>query len=94
MLWAVACTAFFGFFRLGELLPESTKAFDPRTGITWGDVSVDSYSAPTMFQIYLIKSKCDQFGVGSDIVLGATFARSRLSPTILSIEAAGWERSL
>ena len=31
-------------------------------------------SAPTMIKIHLKKSKCDQFGVGSDKVLGATGA--------------------
>ena len=28
VLWAVACTAFFGFFRLGELLPTSSSSFN------------------------------------------------------------------
>lgn len=72
VVWAIACTAFFGFFRLGELLPDSTNSFNPVTGINWEDVSVDNHSAPTMFQIHLKKSKCDQFGAGSDIVMGAT----------------------
>lgn len=71
-MWAIACTAFFGFFQLGQLLPDTTNSFDPATGVIWGDVSVDSHSAPAMFQIHLKKSKCDQFGAGSDIVLGAT----------------------
>ena len=69
VLWAVACTAFFGFFRLGELLLETTTS---TTGITWGDVAVDSHSAPRMIQIHLKTSKCDQFGAGSDVVMGAT----------------------
>ena len=29
VLWAIACCAFFGFFRLGELLPLSAREFDP-----------------------------------------------------------------
>lgn len=69
VLWAVACTAFFGFFRLGELLPENATS---NSGIVWGDVAIDSHSAPRMVQIHLRTSKCDQFGAGSDIVLGAT----------------------
>jgi len=35
VIWAVACTAFFGFFWLGELLPESADSFAPASGLTW-----------------------------------------------------------
>ena len=72
VLWAIACTAFFGFFRLGELLPESANAFNASTDLAWGDVAVDSHLAPTMIQIHLKKSKCDQFGAGSDVLVGST----------------------
>ena len=72
VLWAIACTAFFGFFRLGELLPSSAREFDLRTGLAWGDVAVDNLSEPRMVRVHLKKSKCDQFGGGVDIVLGRT----------------------
>ena len=36
VLWAIACTAFFWFFRLGELLPQSAKPNDSGTGLAWG----------------------------------------------------------
>ena len=72
LLWAIACTAFFGFFRLGELLPESATKWDPSGSILWGDVAVDSQENPTMFKIRLKRSKCDQFGRGADIILGKT----------------------
>ena len=72
VVWAVACTAFFGFFRLGELLPESAAAFNPAASLAWGDVAVDNHTAPRMVQIHLKRSKCDQAGAGSDIVLGVT----------------------
>lgn len=72
VLWAIATTAFFGFFRLGELLPEAAGSFNPATGLAWGDVAVDDRLAPTMVQVHLKKAKCDQFGTGSDIVLGRT----------------------
>lgn len=71
-LWAIACTAFFGFFRLGELLPDSSRSYDPRTGLSWGDVSADSPEQPSMICIHLKKSKCDQFGSGVDVVVGRT----------------------
>ena len=73
VLWAIACTAFFGFFRLGELLMHSKAEFNPITSLAWGDVAVDSTSKPTMVRIHLKKSKCDQFGVGVDIVLGVNW---------------------
>ena len=69
VIWAIAATAFFGFFRLGELLPESASTFNPATGLAWGDVACDNHSSPRMVQFHLKKSKCDQFGVGSVIVL-------------------------
>ena len=72
VLWAVASVAFFGFFRLGELLPDSVGAFNPSTSLAWGDVSMDDQAAPRMIQVHLKRSKCDQFGAGSDVVVGVT----------------------
>jgi len=74
VIWAVAVTAFFGFFRLGELLLESASDFNPATSLAWGDVAVDNPTAPRMLQFHLKKSKCDQFGMGADIVVGVTGA--------------------
>ena len=72
LMWAVACTAFFGFFRLGELLPESATVDQSSPVIVWSDVAVDSRESPVMVRIHLRRSKCDQFGKGVDIVLGRT----------------------
>ena len=72
LLWAVACTAFFGFFRLGELCPATASQVQPTASIMWGDVAVDSRENPTMVRIHLKRSKCDQFGVGANIILGRT----------------------
>ncbi len=72
VLWAIASTAFFGFFRLGELLPESVGSFNPAVSLSWGDVAIDNCAAPQMVQIHLKQSKCDQAGVGADIVMGIT----------------------
>ena len=71
-VWAVASTAFFGFFRLGELLLDSAKSFDEKMCLSWGDVAVDDRVAPTMIQVHLKRSKCDQFGSGADVVVGIT----------------------
>ena len=70
VLWAVSATAFFGFFRVGELLLDSPTHFTPATKLAWGDVSVDSHTDPKMIQFHLKVSKCDQMGAGSDIVVG------------------------
>ena len=39
LMWAVACTTFFGFFRLGQLLPESTKQDHVIAAILWSDMA-------------------------------------------------------
>ena len=72
LLWAIACMAFFGFFRLGELLLDTPGAFVPSASLAWGDVAVDCQTTPTKVKIHLKKSKCDQFGTGADIILGRT----------------------
>ena len=81
VLWAVAASAFFGFFRLGELLPVSTTAFNPSTQLSWGDVSVDSHTEPSMVQFHLKVSKCDQFGAGAFVVVG------RIGCTLCPVQA-------
>ena len=68
LLRAVACTAFFGFFRLGELCLATASQVQPTASIMWGDVAVDSRENPTIWK----RSKCDQFGVGANIILGRT----------------------
>lgn len=80
VIWAVACTAFFGFFRLGELLPTTEKAFDPKLNLCWGDAAADSRTEPTMIRIHLKRSKCDQFGKGAHIFLGCT--RKKVCPVM------------
>ncbi len=72
VIWAVACTAFFGFFRLGELLPMSDPTGSVPKGIAWGDVALDNRVHPSMIQIHLTTSKCDQAGKGVDTMVGLT----------------------
>ena len=72
VVWAIAVTAFFGFFRLGELLPDTCSTFDPKTDLAWGDLAVDSHTDTRTAKIHLKKSKCDQFGKGVDVYLGRT----------------------
>ena len=72
VLWAVCCTAFFGFFRLGELLLPSQSAFNPRLNLAWGDMAVDNPQATRMVRLHLKQSKTDQFGRGASVILGRT----------------------
>ena len=73
VLWSVCCTAFFGFFRLGELLLTSTGVtFNPRLHLAWGDVAVDDLQDPKMVRVHLKQSKTDQMGQGAHIILGRT----------------------
>ena len=71
VIWAIACSAFFGFFRLGELLPASANT-SQATSLMWGDVALDNTEVPRMVQFHLRQSKCDQFGAGADVVVGVT----------------------
>ena len=72
VLWAICCLAFFGCFRLGELLLESPASFDHRRHLAWGDVAVDNEANPRTLRIHLKQSKTDQFGRGADVVVGTT----------------------
>ena len=60
LTWAVASAAFFGFFRLRELLLDYASAYAQATHLSWGDVLADNCENPTMLQIHLKQSKCDQ----------------------------------
>ena len=80
VVWTIASTAFFGFFRLGELLLSSPMTYDAATCLSWGDIAIDSRDNPSMVQVWLRKSKCDQFGKGAHIILGNT--GTRLCPVL------------
>ena len=91
-VWAVVCSAFFGFFRLGEL-PATGAAYNLRTSLSWGDVAVDSLANPRMVQFHLRRSKCDQAGKGPDVVVGETSSDvcSDVCPVSAILEwLAGW----
>ena len=66
VLWAISCKAFFGFFRLGELLLDSPTSFDLKRHLAWRDVAVDDP------KIVKTQSNTVQFGNGSDIFFGWT----------------------
>ena len=65
-MWAVAALAFFGFFRMGELLLDKEATYNPSMHLSWGDVAADSRDEPSALQVHLKRSKCDQAGHGID----------------------------
>ena len=70
MLWAAATMCFFGFFRAGEITVPNLAAFDASVNLAWGDVAVaDTGEA---LQVWLKRSKTDQYGRGTEVFLGAT----------------------
>ena len=64
--------AFFGFFRLGEILLQSGCTYDSNIHLSVGDIAVDNVEDPKMVQINLKHSKTGQFGQRSEIYLGRT----------------------
>ena len=48
MLWAVYCTAFFGFLRSGEVTVLSLAAYDPGAHLSYGDIAFNSQIHPTL----------------------------------------------
>ena len=72
VFWAIATSAFFGFFCLGVLLIGSEAEYSSASHLSWGDVALDSKATVTLVKIHLKRSQCDQFGTGADILLGCT----------------------
>ena len=58
MLWAACCTAFFGFFRMGELTTSPTViSHGPVDCVSVRDVIVDDHTNPSVVRIQLRKSE-------------------------------------
>ena len=71
MMWAACCTAFFGFFRIGEITVD-TQAASSVHCVAVGDIAVDDHLTPTVVKIHLRCSKTDQLGRGVDVYVGQT----------------------
>ena len=72
ILWAACCTAFFGFFRMGEITSATTRGQQHDRGVMVDNVAVNNPHNPTMVKIHLKCSKTDQYGKGFDIYMGRT----------------------
>ena len=73
MLWAAACTGFFGFLRAGEFTIPTAQGYNPDMHLSLQGLAVENPSDPTLFCIRIKHSKTDPFRQGADILyLGAT----------------------
>ena len=72
MLWATACTCFFGFLRSGEATVPTITLYDPSVHLSVGDISLDSQSALTKVFVRIKASKTNPFRQGISICLGKT----------------------
>ena len=61
MLWVATALCFFGFFRIGKITTPSNTSFKDDIHVSFGDVAVDSPSAPSAVRVHLKSSKTDQF---------------------------------
>ena len=72
MLWAVSCTAFFGFLRVGEMTVQNQKNYDRTMHLSSQDVALDSRVTPTIIWLTITQSKTDPFCKGVRLYLGRT----------------------
>ena len=72
MLWAAACTGFFGFLRAAEFTTPSLASFDKGAHLAVGDVALDSHEKPSVVRLNIKASKTDPFRKGVQIFLGKT----------------------
>lgn len=75
MIWAAACTGFFGFLRAGEFLCPSPQEYDPTVHLSLADVALDNHSNPSIVRIQIKQSKTDPFRAGVDVFLGRSDAK-------------------
>lgn len=63
MLWAAACTAWFGFLRVSEFTCPAS-GFDPATHLSLQDLAVDDHQMPSAVLVRIKASKIDPFRKG------------------------------
>ena len=72
MLWATACTCFFGLLRSGEAMVPTQSAYDPAVQLSISDLSLNSATSPSHIIVRIKASKTDPFRSGMSIFLGRT----------------------
>ena len=74
MLWAAACTGFFGFLRAGEFTVPSPSEYDSDVHLNLSDMAIDDHRLPSMIRLCIKQSKTDPFRQGIHVFLGKTEA--------------------
>ena len=72
LMWAVCCTAFFGFLRCSEFTVPKAQDYDSNVHLTYADVAIDCKDNPQILQLYIKQSKTDPFRKGVTLSLGRT----------------------
>ena len=75
MLWAAACTGFFGFLRAGEFTVPSVGDYDPEVHLSIGDIALDSHSDPSLIRIRIKQSETDPFRSRHGHICGSNQSR-------------------
>ena len=70
--WAAMMLCFFSFFRSGEITVPAQEAFNAWTHLSSGDVMIDNPENPQAIRVYLRHLKTDQFGRGTEVIMGRT----------------------
>ena len=60
LIWAVCCTAFFGFLRCSEFTVPQEHEYDPTVHLSYKDVVVDCSRDPQITHIHIKQSNCSQ----------------------------------
>ena len=90
LVWAAACTGFFGFLRCSEFLAPDNAPFDPRVHLCVADLHYIRSDSQHHMEVRIKASKVDQFRVGTTIALGATSEELCPVAAILDFLAARW----
>ncbi len=72
MLWAAACTCFFGCLRAGEALAPDDGKFDEKAHLGWEDVELENARAPGWIRVRIKESKTDRLRKGATVTLRGT----------------------
>ena len=67
-----ALVTFFSFCRSGKITVEKEKQYDPKTHLSFEDVTVDNAASPSVISLNIKYSKTDQGRVEVRVILGRT----------------------
>ena len=61
---------FHSFFWSEKIIVPEQDVFNARTHLSWGNVAIDNPENPQAIRVYLRHSKTDQFGRGTEVIMG------------------------